>query len=134
MGRTPLHRAAGAKPEMVELLLSRGADPNAKDSAGFTPLHDAAWMAKNAKNAELLIADGANVNAKADYNGWMPLHEAVYYGEADVVKLLLANKADVNAKTKKGESPTELLGKGLADDDAKKKISEMLLSASGVNK
>ena len=47
---------------------------NAKDFAGWTPLHRAAWKGHKVI-AELLIAKGANENAKAD-NGATPLDMA----------------------------------------------------------
>ncbi|VUC32598.1 unnamed protein product [Clonostachys rosea] len=41
-GDTPLHVAVQSGPtSLVELLLSRGADPNARNRSGETPLHDA---------------------------------------------------------------------------------------------
>jgi ankyrin repeat protein len=47
---------------------------NAKDDGGGTPLH----FAVTKEIAELLIAEGADVNAKGDVNGSTPLHQAAY--------------------------------------------------------
>jgi ankyrin repeat protein len=42
-GEASLHDAAKlCRPELAELLLSRGADPNARDAEGNTPLYYAA--------------------------------------------------------------------------------------------
>ena len=49
--------------EIVELLIGKGADVNAKDYARWTPLHGAA-LSGHKEIAELLIANGADVNAK----------------------------------------------------------------------
>jgi len=45
---------------------------------------------------ELLIAEGADVNAKSD-SGSTPLHDAAINGRKEVAELLIANGADVNA-------------------------------------
>ena len=71
---TPLHEATeNNSKEMLELLISKGADINAKtydnknlfeDPGGKTPLHYAAE--NNSKEiGELLISKGADINAKA---------------------------------------------------------------------
>jgi ankyrin repeat protein len=58
--------------EIVEKLLAKGADVNAKDPRqGRTPLHNTARRG-NCKAAELLIAAGADVSAK-DKDGHTPL-------------------------------------------------------------
>jgi hypothetical protein len=92
--------------EKVKALLAHGADVNAKDDIGSTPLHVAAN--NNAKEVvALLLANRADVNAK-DIDDWTPLHMAANKNSKDVAALLLANGADVNAKTKKsGETPLD---------------------------
>jgi ankyrin repeat protein len=58
---TPLHYAT-RNPKIVEALIKAGADVNAKDTSGSTPLRWATLDA-NVKSVILLIAAGANVNA-----------------------------------------------------------------------
>jgi hypothetical protein len=64
---------------VVELLLARGANVNAKDGYDSTPLHLAAGGGHK-EVVELLLAKGANVNAK-DRRGQTPLDLAEYYGQ-----------------------------------------------------
>jgi len=69
---TPLHDAAlNGHKEVAELLIEKGADVNAKNNDGETPLH----LTTNKEIAELLIAKGADVNAK-DRVGKTPLDRA----------------------------------------------------------
>ena len=67
-GYTPLHNAAefqrlGAGKKIVELLIAKGADVNATDGDGDTPLHLAGNSTATKEIAELLISKGAGVNA-----------------------------------------------------------------------
>jgi ankyrin repeat protein len=57
-GRTPLHwAAAGARKDVVELLLVNQAEVNAKNKEGWTPLHWAALQGQK-DMAELLRQHG----------------------------------------------------------------------------
>jgi len=105
VGETPLHWAAwiGHK-EIVELLITAGADVNAKGDG--TPLHHAALRGKK-EIVELLIANGADVNTKG---GWMvgtPLHYVVVGGHIELVELLIAEGTDVNVKDGSGGTPLD---------------------------
>jgi ankyrin repeat protein len=75
-----------------------------KNENDMTLLHGAATL--GLKNmAELLIAKGADVNAKTDPGAWTPLHWAAGNGHVDVVKVMLAGKAKVDAKNSFGSTP-----------------------------
>ncbi len=64
----PLHAALalGRNPETIRLLLEAGADPNARQTAGFTALFSAA-AAERRDLAELLLAHGANPRLTSDF-------------------------------------------------------------------
>ena len=60
----PVHAAAAAcDRETMQLLLARGADPNAKQQVDYTPLHGAAGRG-DIEMARLLLAHGADRNAR----------------------------------------------------------------------
>lgn len=84
-------------PEILRLLLAKGADPNATGRYGITPL----MSANTAEKVKLLVAKGAKINAK-DEEGKTALMQAASRGEPDVVSSLLESGADINATDNKG--------------------------------
>ncbi|MCD4784005.1 MAG: ankyrin repeat domain-containing protein [Candidatus Eremiobacteraeota bacterium] len=113
-GMTPLHWATRLEgTEIAKLLISKGADVNAKDNMkmGLTPLHITAYKG-NTDIAKLLIDKGADVNAK-DNGGMTPLYWAVFKDNTkdnrDMMKLLISNGADINAKIILAGHPAEVL-------------------------
>ena len=65
-GTTPLHRVAmyGKDPELVSLLIKHGADIEARDKGGYTPLLAASELhGVLPEMIEKLLDHGANINA-----------------------------------------------------------------------
>jgi ankyrin repeat protein len=85
--------------EAVKQYLAAGANVNAGGVFRATPLHLAAWLGHK-EIAELLITNGADVNAKKAVEGETPLHEAAAYGNKEIAELLIVNGANVNVKDK----------------------------------
>jgi ankyrin repeat protein len=83
--------------EMAEILLSHGADVNAKDVFFQTPLHYAATTG-NIEVARILVAHRGDVDAKNRFYSSRPLHLAALNGHISIAKLLIENGADVNAQ------------------------------------
>ncbi|XP_071037934.1 serine/threonine-protein phosphatase 6 regulatory ankyrin repeat subunit B-like [Parasteatoda tepidariorum] len=93
-GYTLLHNSVkNGNDEIVELLITEGADVEAKSNHDETPMFFT--VSKNV--FELLIAKGANINAKSS-EGYTPLHSAVMNGRDEVVELLIKEGADVEDK------------------------------------
>ena len=97
-----IHKAVSEKNiQAVKQHLAAGTDVNAKClNNAKTPLHIAANVGHN-EITELLIANGADVNAKGLHSR-TPLHYAAIGGSRKFAELLIANGADVNAKSKIG--------------------------------
>lgn len=83
----PINAAAAARSvKIAASLLARGADPNARQQSGFTPLHTAAKNG-DAELLKLLLAYGANARA-ANGKGETPAALARESGHHDIAALL----------------------------------------------
>jgi len=91
--------AAGGDTEAVKGFLAAGADVNVKDADGWTPLHRAALFGRK-EAAELLIANGASVNAiivSGRNQEQTPLNAAIAWERTETADLLRKH----GGKTKK---------------------------------
>ncbi|HEY7290132.1 MAG TPA: ankyrin repeat domain-containing protein [Vicinamibacterales bacterium] len=84
--------------DAVRGLLKQGADVNAGQGDGMTPLH---WAAErgDVEMAEMLVYAGANLAAVTRIGHYTPLHLASRTGSTAVVRTLIQSGADVKART-----------------------------------
>lgn len=108
-GFTALHVASlYGQPQIVDLLLSRGASVNVSDYSGSTPLHYAA--SRGHQNALLLLAHSRAEIQCRDNEGNAPLHLSAGNGHEGCVKALLYFSEhvgvhfDVNATNTNGDT------------------------------
>lgn len=107
-----LHEAAIAgATARLESLLAAGADVNAADHNDCTPLHYAA-IYDHEDVATILVAHGADVNAKGHWNDDTPLHDAAEHGHAGVAKVLIAHGGNVDARNEGGWTPLHTAARG----------------------
>ncbi|MDR2658717.1 MAG: ankyrin repeat domain-containing protein [Spirochaetaceae bacterium] len=108
-GNTALHYAVREKYHgFTFFLLDNRADPNIKNTAGDTPLHETARIG-DLEIMNTLIEHGANVNIQ-DGQGNTAMHIAI---PIDVHKaafeLLLENGANPNLRDRRGDSPLHIV-------------------------
>ncbi len=130
IGTTPLLRAAKAlDAPAIRLLLAHGATVGLANTRGITPVMAAAGLGstdadtrgiyttedvqqRSIASLTLLLAAGAELNAKDGQRGLTPLHEAARWGWNDVVRFLVERGADLRAKDNRGMTPVDsALGK-----------------------
>lgn len=114
MGWAPLHMAAlHNRKRSVDQLLAKGADANAADRSGRTPLRYAARG--HNEIVRMLLAHGADPNA-ADYEGRSPLHVAIEDGHKKTAELLLTKAGKLGIFAAAALSRIDRLGAILRED------------------
>jgi len=108
-GRTALHYAAFRYTDVdaVRVLLDHGADPNARDRHGDTPLYVACKFNNVLRKIKALLRAGADVNCCERGKG--ALHVACTNGSTATVELLLQYGADVDEPYKGTLQQTPLM-------------------------
>lgn len=102
-GRTGLHIVTEMRDlTWMSFLLAKGANPNAHDSRGVTPLEVAVGQAFD-EGVQLLLSKGARVD-EADTTGTTPLISAVLRRDGRLVKMLLAAGANPDRPDNSGRS------------------------------
>jgi ankyrin repeat protein len=108
-GWTPLHLAAFfAQPSVVQALLERGAEVNARARNGTTnmPLHAGA-TGRNLDVVRALVEHGADVNARQE-GGFTALHSAALSGDVEMARFLISHGADVGARASNNQNALDL--------------------------
>ena len=99
-GSTALH--AAQNENVINLLIERGADVNALNPSRMTPMFN-----KEVKNVKILLAAGADINAKS-YEGNTLFLWYTYSGYLEGLKFLAAQGVDVHACNEDNQSAVDL--------------------------
>jgi ankyrin repeat protein len=112
-GNTPLHHATGfGNLATMKILLERGADVNAGNRRKSTPL---LWSLHDEAKVRLLLAQGANVNARTT-DGRSAIYQAASMGNSvPVLRLLIEKGGNPNEKTLTGVTPLFAASRGNLD-------------------
>jgi hemoglobin len=101
-GQTLLPDAAiVGQAELAEVLVRSGADPDAKEAEGHTPL----YRASAGDVARVLLAAGASVDVVSGPTRGTALHQAARRGYVLVAQALLDHGATIDARDAKRETP-----------------------------
>lgn len=88
---------------MIRMLLEYGADINAQNDVGATPLH---WATNHGLSEVIcvLLEQGADPNISNNNDHATPLHRAVQAGSSTTVRPFLEHGVDVDAVDKMGKT------------------------------
>ena len=101
-GQTLLHDAAlVGEAELAAVLIRSGADPDAQEAEGHTPL----YRASTGDVARVLLAAGATVDIASGPTRGTALHQAARRGDVSVAQALLDHGATIDARDAKGQTP-----------------------------
>jgi len=92
--------------DCVQILLAAGADPNACDQAGKTPLHWAASQG-NGECCHMLLDSGAVIDARDSLFKRTPLHYAAQNAQPRSYDALVERGADISLEDVRGNTPLD---------------------------
>ncbi|XP_071122381.1 ankyrin repeat domain-containing protein 50-like [Mytilus edulis] len=92
---------------IVKSLISYGADVNARDNEGETPLHKTCRYGNNELVKTILSSNKSDLNLR-NKEGQTPLYLACKFSHEQVIKILLERQADTTLEDKDGKSPLDV--------------------------
>nr|WP_064591185.1 ankyrin repeat domain-containing protein [Orientia tsutsugamushi] len=125
---TALHYAIRAgNLEVASILLTHGANPNAQDIYGHTPLHSA--CSRDVQFIKLLLKHGADPNVQ-NCNLDTSFHIAAHHCKVEIIKLLLLkNGANLNVVDRTGITPfSECSTMFMADPEKNQEVMRLLVA------
>jgi len=129
-GRTPLMLAANTGTvEAMQALISAGADVNASDNVGITPLM---FSVRDNAKVRLLLTAGARVNEKSRQSQTALLIAAANSGAIETVRLLVEKGADAKAVGASGRTGL-ILAAGANDLEMVRFFLEQGVNVNAVN-
>ncbi len=123
-GDTPLHKACAATQAAVaKFLIDKGANVNAGNKIGATPLYGVVDNPRKDLDVDLferLIAKGADVNAKlSTHHNWTIFSGIAKQGNLKKARFLIDHGADININTLEGTPLQMVLNQGPKEEMAK---------------
>ena len=111
--QAPIHKVIESKStdkhSVLNKMLDMGADPNIKDSNGWSPLHYCCQLG-DLESAKILLKNKADINSFSNHNR-RPIHMASLMNYPSIVRFLLENNSDKNFKDHLGCTPLLLAAK-----------------------
>lgn len=98
------------RPQIIALLITRGAPTDVRDNAGNTALHEAAHRGHVEATHALLHFSHRELNAR-NQSANAPLHLAVSANHPEIIRLLIAAGTDINIRNDDEETPLHIAAK-----------------------
>jgi ankyrin repeat protein len=134
----PIHVAAQqGRVAILEEMISKGGDVDARDSSGYTPVVFTLQEEPDRRQAErltclrLLARKGASLNARSVISRNTALHWAAEFGDVAFARELVKLGADVRVRNGNDSTPLHLACRAIRPKDAPEpeEIAEILIKA-----